>query len=344
MIEFKAIYFDGRNSKAHAVSLYFDGERIRISGSAGGLPLIFPLAECRLTPPLGKTRRSILLPNGGRCDTHDLQAFRQLENHGGVHHLLRLVNFVESRWRLVAGCVAGLIACVWIFTAHGIPFAAKQIAFSLPPELMEAVSRKTLQALDDGFFEPSTLDAQKADRLQKMFARLVAEEDSDFFYRLALRSSPRAGPNAYALPSGIIVVTDELVALAENDRELIGILVHEAAHVNNRHGLRMLFQNTGVFLLLSVLVGDVASITSIAATLPTLLVESGYSRQFEKEADLAAGIYLAGKGWGTQPLRSLLQRLSENAPGSPVPAAMSTHPELRQRIRYLQDLEASLNR
>jgi Zn-dependent protease with chaperone function len=233
---------------------------------------------------------------------------------------------------------------VWIFTAHGIPFAAKQIAYSLPPEISEAVSRKTLQALDDGFFEPSTLDSQKTDRLQKIFGRLLAEEGSGFFYRLALRSSPRGGPNAYALPSGIIVVTDELVALAENDRELIGILVHEATHVEKRHGLRMLFQNTGVFLLISVLVGDVASITSIAATLPTLLVESGYSRQFEKEADLAAGIYLVQKGWGTAPLRHLLQRLSENAPGSAAPAAMSAHPDTRQRIRYLQDLEVSLTR
>lgn len=344
MIEFKGIYFDGRNSKAHAVSIDSDGARIRITGNADGLPLVFMLAECRFTPPLGGTRRSLLLPDGGRCDTHDLQAFRKLENHKGFSRPLRLVHFVESRWRLVAVCLAGLIACVWVFTTHGIPFAAKKIAYSLPPEIMEHVSQKTLQALDDGLLEPSTLDPQKADRLQRIFDRLSAVEGSDFSYRLALRSSPRAGPNAFALPSGIIVVTDELVALAENDRELIGVLVHETAHVENRHGLRMLFQNTGVFLLISVLVGDVASVTSIAATLPTLLVETGYSRRFEMEADLAAGIYLVRKGWGTQPLQNMLMRLYENQPGSPAPAAMSTHPETRQRIRYLQDLEASLTR
>ena len=344
MIEFKGTFFDGRSSKAHAVSIYSDGQRIRIAGNTDGLPLVFQIQECRLTPPLGKTRRSILLPDGGRCDTHDLHAFGKLESIKGANRAFHLVDFIESRWRLVVGCLAGLIACVWIFTAHGIPFAAKKIAFSLPPDVMESVSQKTLQALDDGFFETSVLVPEKAVHVQQIFEQLLAEQDVEFHYRLELRSSPRAGPNAFALPAGIVVVTDELVSLAKEDRELIGILVHEIAHVENRHGLRMLFQNTGVFLLISLLAGDVASVTSIAATLPTILVESGYSRQFEREADLAAGTYLVRKGWGTQPLQDMLQRLAEKKPGYPALAAMSTHPETGQRIRYLQDLEASLTR
>ncbi len=342
MIEFKGTYFDGQSSRAYAVSIYSDGQKIRIAGNANGLPLIFPLEECRLTPPLGNTRRSVLLPNGGRCDTHDLRAFRKLERFKGGNRVLRLVNFFESRWRLVAGCLVGLVACIWVFAVYGIPFAAKKVAYSLPPDTMESVSERTLQALENGFFEPSQLSSSDADRLQGIFDQLVIEKDSDFSYQLMLRHSSRAGPNAFALPSGTIVVTDELVALAENNRELIAILVHEIAHVENRHSLRMLFQNAGVFMLISVLVGDVASITSIAATLPTILVESGYSRQFEKEADLVAGMYMVRRGWGTQPLRDILRRLAEYQPGFAGPAAMSTHPGTRQRIQYLEDLEASL--
>ena len=291
---------------------------------------------------MGKTRRSLLLPNGGRCDTHDLRAIGRLERIKGDNRVLRLVNFFESRWRLVAGCLVGLVICIWVFTAHGIPFAAKKVAYSLPTETMESVSERTFQALDNGFFEPSQLSSLDAGRLQRIFDQLVTEKGSNFSYQLMLRHSPRAGANAFALPSGIIVVTDELVAMAENDRELIAILVHEIAHVENRHSLRMLFQNTGVFMLISVLAGDVASITSIAATLPTILVESGYSRQFEKEADLAAGMYMIRSGWGTQPLQDMLRRLAENQPGFSGPAAMSTHPDTRQRIRYLEDLEVSM--
>ena len=344
MIEFKGIYFDGQSSRAHVVRIYSDGQQIRISGDIDSKPLSFALRECQLTPPLGKTRRSVLLPDGGRLDTYDLRAFRMLESRRGGNHILRLVDFIESRWRLVVGCLAGLIACVWLFTAHGMPFAAKKIAFSLPPEIMEGVSQKTLQSLDDGFWEATTLPPERIEHLQRIFGQLMDEIGSDFHYRLELRSSPRTGPNAFALPSGVIVLTDELVELAKNDRELIAILVHETAHVENRHSLRMLFQNTGVFVLISLLVGDVSSITSIAATLPTVLLESGYSRQFEQEADFAAGIYMVEKGWGTQPLQDLLQRLSQARPQIPGLAAMSTHPGTQQRILYLQDLEFSLTR
>ena len=342
MIELKGTYFDGQSSKAHSVFIFSDGQHIRITGTADVLPLMFALADCQLTPPMGRTRRSILLPNGGRCDTHDLRAFRKLERWSGENRILRLVNFIESRWRLVAGCLFGLIACVWVFTVHGLPFAAEKIAYSLPLEIMESVSEKTLQTLDGGFFEPSGLIPEKVDHLNMLFDQLVAENDAGSHCRLVLRSSPRAGPNAFALPSGMIVVTDDLVNIAENDRELSGIFVHEIAHVEKRHSLRMLFQSTGVFLLISVMVGDVASITSIAATLPTVLLESGYSRKFETEADLVAGSYLVRKGWGTRPLQNILKRLSAVAPAHSGPTAMSTHPDIEQRIRYLQDLEASL--
>ena len=54
MIEFKGTYFDGQRSRAYPVSIYSDGQQIRIAGNADGLPLIFPLAKCRLTPPHGQ--------------------------------------------------------------------------------------------------------------------------------------------------------------------------------------------------------------------------------------------------------------------------------------------------
>ncbi len=139
------------------------------------------------------------------------------------------------------------------------------------------------------------------------------------------------------------MITDELVALAKNDRELIGIFVHEMSHVEKRHGLRMLFQNAGAFFLISVLVGDVASITSIAGTLPTLLVESGYSRKFEKEADQAAGTYLIRNGFGTEPYRNILLRLSENRSHYSEFSMIASHPAMQQRIKYLQELEKSLH-
>ncbi len=46
------------------------------------------------------------------------------------------------------------------------------------------------------------------------------------------------GANAFALPSGIVVMTDELVELAKTDDELVAVLAHEIGHVRGRHALR----------------------------------------------------------------------------------------------------------
>jgi len=342
MIKLTGTYFDGKSSKPIPVLVQFDGVRVRLRGTKGVLKLDFQLQDCKFTPPLGNTRRSMLLPGGGRCETSDLKAFAEMENRKGANRGMRLVNFIEIRWRLVSGCLIGLILFVWVFTVYGIPFMAKKVAYNIPTEISEKVSQKTLQMLDQRLFEPSELDVQKTGRLQEIFQNLRQDVAADFDYRLELRKSPRIGPNAFALPSGQILITDELVALAKNDQELIGILVHEMSHVEKRHGLRMLFQNAGAFFLISVLVGDMASIISIAGTLPTLLVESGYSRKFEKEADQAAGTYLIRSGIGTEPFRNILLRLSASRSRHGRFSMLASHPAIQQRINYLQELEKSL--
>ena len=93
-------------------------------------------------------------------------------------------------------------------------------------------------------------------------------------------------------------------------------------------------------MLISILAGDVTSITSAAAALPTLLVETGYSRKFEREADYESGVYLIHKGWGTQPYRSILLRIAQKQSHSPNISMFSTHPDIKKRIEYLKQLES----
>ncbi|NJL59857.1 MAG: M48 family metallopeptidase [Desulfobacteraceae bacterium] len=201
------------------------------------------------------------------------------------------------------------------------------------------MSQHALTMLDKQFFEPSQLAAERAAQLQTIFEEIHREKSQKFKYRLEFRKSPHIGANAFALPSGQVLMTDEMVGIAVNDTELRGILAHEIAHVEHRHGIRSVVQNAGVFLVISILVGDITSITSLAATLPTLLVEAGYSRQFEKEADRAAGNYLIRKGLGTADYRNILVRATKDQQS--VPSLISTHPHTEERVKYLQSLETS---
>jgi Zn-dependent protease with chaperone function len=258
---------------------------------------------------------------------------------GGEYVRIWIVNFLESGWKTAIACLLGLLLCLWGFVAAGIPFLAKMAATAVPAAVTDRLSRQTLAVLDARFLEPSDLDADRSAHLQNLFHGLVGRKRSPVNYRLEFRKSGQVGANAFALPSGLIVMTDELVGLVDNDRELIGVMAHEIAHVENRHGLRVLFQNAGTLLLVSALAGDMSSISTAGETLPTLLIESGYSRRFEKEADRAAGTYLIRMGWGTSSLQNILARLTKTAPIHPAFALHSSHTDLEERIGYLKKMD-----
>lgn len=338
--EFSGNYFDRMRSKAHPAEVSFDGEFVQVQGGQEVGWFEVPLSALTLEPPLGKVRRKLKLPNGAHLETRDVAAFAKLEATSGKGRGLRFVHRLESHWRLTLGCLVGLAMSVGAFTLYGIPFLATQAAYATPLEVSEMVSQKSFDLLDGELFEPSTLSAERSASLQAQFESLTADfaatSDVQFSYELVFRSGGAIGANAFALPSGLIVVTDELIELAQDDREILSVLAHEVAHVEKRHGLRSLYGGAGVFLLVSVLAGDVASVTSIAASLPAILIESGYSRAFEREADELAGRYLVAKGWGTEPLQDILTRLTE---GADVPTFLSSHPGTEARVEALRELE-----
>ncbi len=343
MIEFKAVYFNGKTSRAYPVSVVFDGGTLRIRGSEGDHPALdVHIEDCTIAPPLGGTVRSIKLPGGAQCETTDTEAVSAMEHLTGRNTGMRLVHFLESRWKTAAGALAGLVLCVWLFATYGIPFLARKAAYAVPPELTEQMSRQAIKMLDRRFLKPSELDPGRIRKLREEFQHLSREIDADFNYRLEFRKSPHIGPNAFALPSGLVIMTDELVDLAADDRELLAILAHETAHVKKRHGLRSIIQNSGVFLLISLLAGDITSITSAAASLPALLAQSGYSRKFETEADRVAALYMIRKGWGTKPFQAILLRITRDMADYPGESLLASHPLTDQRVRHLREIEASM--
>jgi Zn-dependent protease with chaperone function len=340
MIVFNANYFDGITSRAHPVEIRFDGKFLGIRGKIDFIQKTIPIEECRITPPLGRASRIIALPDNMQCVTDDFDAIRLIEQQTAKNRGMRLVNFLETRWRIVLACFAGLIVCVWAFIVFGIPIIAKQVAYTIPPEVMETVSQKTLTFLDKQFFKPTELPDERRAEIQTLFDQTIQEFDPNYNFRIILRHSPQIGPNAFALPSGIILVTDELVELSEDEKELQGVLIHEIGHIENRHGMRSVLQHTGVFLLISALVGDVVSITSTAASLPMLLVETGYSRKFEMEADQAVQHYFHRYNQPTTPFQLMLERLSKAHPQPKGMSFISTHPETEERIKYLKQMDS----
>lgn len=333
MTRFQGTWFDGTSSRAHAVTVTVQGEVLSIRGDS--VCADHRLDQCTIEPALGRIERTLYTPGGGRLDTADQQAFATLEAGRSGTWGFRMVHWLESRWKTALASVAVTVLAALAGTVWGIPYLAEKAAFSLPERALQSLGKGALDNVDRHFFKPSELDRAEQGRVRAVADAFVAAAGAPEPRALVFRKSP-FGPNAFALPGGTVVLTDELVAFVESDEELLGVVAHELAHLENRHVVRTLLQGTGVFVLVSVLVGDIASITSVAGTLPVVLLESRYSRGFETQADTVASGWMITAGYGVEPMIAFLTRIRERTFEGP--EFLSTHPAIDKRVEVLKTL------
>jgi len=333
MTDIRARYYDGRSARAQEVTLRFD--------ATGHLEILgderrprYPLQALKISARVGDTPRSIAFPDGGKCETVDNDAVDAVLAARGEQPYARLMHRLESVWPYIALLFVLTLGVVWGIVNYGVPEIARRAAFSMPVSADRALARNTLKVLDGHIFAPSEIDTERQRALKTQFDDMVRSVDSRYRFRLAMRSSAVAGANAFALPDGTIVVTDALVDLAQRDEELLAVLAHEIGHVVHRHALRGILQNSAVALLVAFALGDVLSVTSLAAALPTLMVEAKFSRDFEREADQYALEFLRARRIPLHHGSAILKRLA--ARGGNLPTGLeylSSHPGIEERSR-----------
>jgi Zn-dependent protease with chaperone function len=313
-----------------------------VSGS--GVDRTAPLETLQRSPG-ARGPASIRFPDGARLDVADRAAFERLfESTPGAA-------IPVSQWDAsprpmivpVLGVLLFLAIIVFLAYRYVIPVVAGAIAERLPASLGVAMSDQTLGVLDREVLTPTTLPALRQEEISNAFAQLHAPEARGR-YRLLYRQSPVLGPNALALPSGTIVVTDELVALARDDREIMGVLAHEAGHVDRKHGLRLLVQSSLLAVVIGWTLGDLNSLVALA---PTQLMEAKYSRDLERDADAHAADLLRRRGIRPSFLADILQRMERGTrSGAGPPEARkapvmydyaASHPATAERLDYLRD-------
>ena len=334
MRSFQAIRFDGKKSSGTLAEVFLlENDRIEIREEQK--TDTFNLSECHLEAPIARVRRIFQLPDGSQLETDELalfdELFRQQRNSLGM----RLVYWLEERWKWVGVCVIGLICSVVAAFIWGIPAAARVVAHMTPIEWNEALGEGVMEALDQYFMDPTEIPAEDLSPYYTWFEELKEDFPGDHNLTIHFRNSP-LGPNALALPDGSIVVTDSLIELMDGRQEFEAVIVHEFAHVINRHALQMVLRDVGIFIFVSVLVGDASSITSLTAALPYMLVENGYSRKIESEADIVSGEWLQENYGSTEAMKSILKKLYEANGDVQIPELMSTHPDLEKRILQLE--------
>jgi Zn-dependent protease with chaperone function len=153
--------------------------------------------------------------------------------------------------------------------------------------------------------------------------------------------------NAFALPGGIVRVTDALLEqLQLSDAELAALIGHEMGHVLHRHSqARVLKEKLITYLLQAVFYEDNdgyeetfgEAVGELLLKSATFLGKQSFSRKNEYEADATAWQLLGtSRHYSPQAVESLLQKLWDLQGGSGETAWESTHPGTADRIEALK--------
>ncbi|MDQ7858224.1 MAG: M48 family metalloprotease [Armatimonadota bacterium] len=146
--------------------------------------------------------------------------------------------------------------------------------------------------------------------------------------------------NAVALPGGFIYVTAGLLGFVRSDHELAAVLAHEAAHAALGHGMEMQRRaNRALFLTLLVAIFTRDPTLFQGASLLAAGFMAGYSRDLEREADLASVDYLTRTPYSPVGVLTVLERLHrlERFTGQLEVYAFADHPRTAERVQYVHD-------
>ncbi len=145
--------------------------------------------------------------------------------------------------------------------------------------------------------------------------------------------------NAISFPGGFIYVTSGLLRMAD-ENELAGVLSHEIAHVNLRHGVKKLQSYWGYTFLSSLLFSREKEELLKWADTAYRIISLGYSRRDELEADRLGTYYLEKAGYPTEGLLRFLKKLQKKEKINPFPflVILSSHPSLEERIEKLESI------
>lgn len=310
-----AHYFDGKSARPSPVRLGLltpgngAGEFTLTVCNAGGETVkTAALKRMEISEAMGRAPRTLRFADGSFCEVPyaEQAALQYLLDCGRVK--TSLVVRLQQRWRTTLLALVVILACIAASYLWGLPWLAKTLAPHLPAQFSTFLSETTLQTLDSRVLRASHLPPERQQAIAQALDQL--EQGSGTFpaHRLHFRSAPAIGPNAFALPNGDIVLLDELLPLARNDQDIAAVLAHELGHVAHQHGVRQLIQGTVVAVVAGAYLGD---ISSLASSLGTLLLQSNYSRDFEREADRYAGHRLLRAGVGVEPLVYMLSKLEQ---------------------------------
>lgn len=148
--------------------------------------------------------------------------------------------------------------------------------------------------------------------------------------------------NAFALPGGPTFVNTGLIAAADNEDQLAGVMAHEISHVALRHGTNQASKQN-LIQLPAMLAGSMMGNGSLLGQLAQVGIGLGansvllkFSRTDESQADLNGAQIMAGAGYNPVEMARFFEKLEAQG-GHAGPQFLSDHPNPGNRMKAIQE-------
>lgn len=171
------------------------------------------------------------------------------------------------------------------------------------------------------------------DRIGQKIARVSQRPDLEYHF-VALGDE---STNAFALPGGYVYVLRGMLEKLTSESQLAALLGHEIAHVVARDTVAALSRQHAIdALMVAAIAGRAPPEAVRAASLTRLFLDLRYSREDEREADLAGLAYMTAAGYDAHGAAELIQILEDEHAVKRL-EFFSTHPSPRNRRQYITE-------
>lgn len=174
-----------------------------------------------------------------------------------------------------------------------------------------------------------------------MAANAADKKNAQFPFTFKVVNDPSI--NAFALPGGPMFIQTGLIAAADNEGQVAGVMGHEMAHVILRHGTNQASKANLIQLPLA-LAGGMIGEGGMMGTLAQLGIGLGansvlmkFSRNAESDADLLGARLLHAAGYNPVELARFFEKLeAQSGKGNAVTQFFASHPNPGNRVKNIQ--------
>ena len=174
--------------------------------------------------------------------------------------------------------------------------------------------------------------------------RLIAVPEADAqSFQYSFKVVNEKSINAFALPGGPAFVHTGLIAAADNEAQIAGVLAHEISHVALRHGTNQVSKAN--LLQLPAMLGGALAGGSMLGQLAQLGIGLGansvmlkFSRNAERDADLLGARIMSTAGYNPIEMGKFFEKLeAEGGPRTAFEQFLSDHPNPGNRVKAVEE-------